>query len=158
MREYSQKIAENIKQFLEDDDWNYRMDEENGVISTGMKLKCKFQRADVSIRIGTDTFMVLFILPVNAEESVRPKVLDFINRANYGLIRGGFEMDIRDGEVRFRTSHYCGKNIDMIDSEIIGDAVYLNYSMVERYGSELMAVMMGFMEPDEAIEKADNRE
>ncbi|MBR5372270.1 MAG: YbjN domain-containing protein [Oscillospiraceae bacterium] len=157
MRDYSLKIAEMVKQFLDDDDWRYKFDEENGVVNTGMKLNCKFQRADVSIRVNSDTFLVLFILPVNADEDIRPKVLDFINRANYGLIRGGFEMDVRDGEVRFRTSHYCGENCDMICADVIKDAIYLNYSMVERYGSELMAVMMGFMEPEEAIEKADNK-
>ena len=31
MREYSLKIAETVKQFLDEDEWNYDFDEENGV-------------------------------------------------------------------------------------------------------------------------------
>jgi len=36
--------------------------------------------------------------------SKRGAVAEFINRANYGIIIGNFEMDFADGEIRYKTS------------------------------------------------------
>jgi len=155
MREYSLKIAETVKQFLDTDEWNYDFDEENGVFHSGVKLKCKFQHAEIMIRTYNDAFTVLFVLPVKADAETRAKVTEFLMRANYGMIRGGFEMDLHDGEVRFRTAHYCGSDVDLVSCDAVRENIALNYQIVNRYGSELMAVMMGFMEPEEAIEKAE---
>ena len=157
MREYSLKIAETIKQFLEDDDWKYDFDEENGVIYTGLKLDCKFQRVDIMFRVHNDTFTSIFTLPLKTDEEARLKVAEFLTRANFGMIRGGFEMDFSDGEIRFRSAHYCGSNNDLVDPDCVHEVIGLSYTIIERYGNELMAVMMGFMEPEEAAEKADNK-
>lgn len=155
MQEYSLKIAEAIEQFLKEDDWNFEPVDENGLIQFGIRLKCKFQHANINVRVRQGSFMVLTILPVCADEESRPKVIDFINRANYGFIHGNFEMDPRDGEVRFRTSQNCGDDEILISSEIIKECIYLNLSMVERYGTPLMKVMMGAIEPEQAIEEAE---
>jgi len=155
MQDYSLKIADAIEQFLKEDDWNFEPVDENGVIRFGIRLKCKFQHADIHVRIRQSGFMVLAVLPITADEESRPQVLDFINRANYGFIHGNFEMDPRDGEVRFRTSQNCGDDEVLVSSEIIRECIYLNLSMVERYGTPLMKVMMGALEPEEAIEQAE---
>lgn len=154
MQDYSLKIAEAIEEFLKNDDWNFDATDENGIIRFGIKLRCKFQHADIRVRVRQDSYLVLTTLPVTADEDSRAKVLDFINRANYGFVHGNFEMDPRDGELRFRTSQNCGRDI-LINSDIIKESIYLNLSMVERYGTPLMKVMMGVATPEEAIEEAE---
>ncbi len=158
MREFSLKLAEEIQQFLRDDDWNFDEVDENGVITFGVRLKCKFQQAHVAIRVREDSYMVLATLPIKADEDTRPKVLDFLNRANYGMVHGNFEMDPRDGEVRFRTSQSCGDSEVLISQEIIKESIYLNLSMCERYGTPMVKVMMGFASPEEAIAEAEGEE
>jgi hypothetical protein len=48
---------------------------------------------------------VLFysVAPVAVAEERRVDVAELILRANYGAVLGGFEMDVDDGEVRYRT-------------------------------------------------------
>jgi hypothetical protein len=44
------------------------------------------------------------VAPFNVPEETRPAVMEFITRANYGLVIGNFELHLADGEVRFKTS------------------------------------------------------
>jgi hypothetical protein len=50
--------------------------------------------------------LVLFVsvLPVTAAPARRPALAELLNRINYGLTIGNFEMDPADGEIRFRTA------------------------------------------------------
>lgn len=157
MQDYSLKIAETIEDFLRADDWKFDEVDENGVIRFGVSLKCKFRRCNVAIQVRNTCFMVLATLPLTADEESRPNVVEFLNRANYGLIRGGFEMDMSDGEVRYRTSQYCGDEEILISHEMVKDTLYVSLSMLERYGTPLLEVMMGNLDPAEAIEQAEQK-
>jgi hypothetical protein len=44
------------------------------------------------------------VAPFNIPEETRPAVMQFITRANHGLVIGNFELDLADGEVRCKTS------------------------------------------------------
>ena len=155
MQDYSLKIAETIEDFLRKDDWKFEETDENGIIRFGVSLKCKFRRCNVAIQVRNTCFMVLATLPLTADEESRPNVLEFMDRANYGLIRGGFEMDMSDGEIRYRTSQYCGDEDVLISHETVKDTLYVTLSMVERYGTALLEVMMGNLSPSEAIERSE---
>ncbi|MBR5405012.1 MAG: YbjN domain-containing protein [Oscillospiraceae bacterium] len=156
MQDYSLKIAETIEDFLRADDWKFDPVDENGVIRFSVSLKCKFRRCNVAIQVRNTCFMVLATLPLTADEESRPNVLEYLNRANYGLIRGGFEMDMADGEVRYRTSQYCGDEDVLISHETVKDTLYVSLSMLERYGTAMLEVMLGNLEPAEAIEQAEH--
>lgn len=155
MQDYSLKIAETIEDFLRKDDWKFEETDENGIIRFGVSLKCKFRRCNVAIQVRNTCFMVLATLPLTADEESRPNVLEFMDRANYGLIRGGFEMDMSDGEIRYRTSQYCGDEDVLISHETVKDTLYVTLSMIERYGTALLEVMMGNLSPSEAIERSE---
>ena len=43
-------------------------------------------------------------MPNHAEEAKRPEAAEFVARANYGMRIGNFELDMEDGEVRFKVS------------------------------------------------------
>jgi hypothetical protein len=44
------------------------------------------------------------VCPYNVPEEGRPAAMEFVTRVNYGLLVGNFELDLADGEVRFKTS------------------------------------------------------
>ncbi len=44
------------------------------------------------------------VAPLNVPEETRPAVMEFITRANFGLVIGNFELNLEDGEVRSKTS------------------------------------------------------
>lgn len=77
------------------------------------------------------------------------EVAEFITRANYGMVIGNFEMDFRDGEVRYKTS------VDVEGSEltyeICRQVVVTNVMLMDRYLPGIMAVITGALTPAQAI-------
>ncbi len=48
--------------------------------------------------------LIYSIFPVHVPAARRSEVSEFLTRANYGQARGCFEMNLEDGETRYRTS------------------------------------------------------
>ena len=82
-------------------------------------------------------------------------VAEFITRANYGLKVGNFEMDMDDGEARFKTS------IDVEKSELtrmlVSNLVYINVWTMDRYLPGILSVAYGSETPRQAINKIEGR-
>lgn len=154
-KDYSGRIARAIEGFFDDENWRYDEINENGIIKTGTAIDGKLKSVQIYINITSDGFTINSVLNVSADEDTMADVAEFITRANYGLRHGNFEMDYRDGEIRYRTSCYCGD--DMIpSSDIIKFLLYTNIIMIERYGNALLSVMFGMASPEEAIKNAEN--
>lgn len=81
-----------------------------------------------------------------------PKVADFINRANYGLPLGNFELDMNDGELNYKNS------VDVTGGELtkgmVETLVKFSIECVNRYLPGLEAVLAG-KNPRAAIEAID---
>ena len=56
------------------------------------------------ICLGPDLILAFSQLPIFAPVYRRPALCETIARANYGLYLGNFEMDMGDGELRFKSS------------------------------------------------------
>ena len=84
----------------------------------------------------------------------RAEVAEFLTRANYGLHVGNFEMDVDDGEIRFKTS------VDLegseLSQEMLRRLVQINLSLVDRYLVGIQLVLAGST-PLEAVEIAEGR-
>lgn len=153
-REYSMEIAELIEEFLNEDDWNYKMDEEMGVFIFDLSLRCKMKKVKYYINVQKDGFVVNCRFPIGGGEDTQADLLEFINRANYGLRYGNFEMDMRDYEVQFRMSHFCGEGLPTFEE--IRDALYRTGAMADRYGDAMLSVIFGGASPKDAIEAAES--
>lgn len=94
------------------------------------------------------------IAPVNVPEEYRGAVSEFLTRANYGLPLGNFEMDYRDGEVRFKTS------IDVeggeLTSTMIENLLKSNLTTMDQYLPGLMQVLYGNVAPAAAVEAIES--
>ncbi len=102
----------------------------------------------------TAQFIFYSVCPVNVPENKRLSVAEFITRANYGLLIGNFELDLVDGEIRFKTSIDV-KN-DRLSSALFQPLVYTNVVMMDRYLPGIMAVIYGGVSPENAIAHIEN--
>jgi hypothetical protein len=79
------------------------------------------------------------VVPFNVPQERRMAVAEFVTRANYGLSIGNFELDLDDGEVRFKTS------LDVKGAELtvplVERAVVMNLHATNRYLPGLQALM-----------------
>ena len=149
---YSSAIADRIVRFLTEDDWKYRFDEEKGLIKTGLKLKNKMKSVEIAFDLRDDKFFVYYICPLNTGEDERPEMLRLMNLINYSLMFGNFEMDERDGEIRFRYAVDCDNNLP--SPEVIRHSVYRSAATISKYGDAIIQVMMGFATGKDAYNKA----
>jgi hypothetical protein len=88
------------------------------------------------------------LLEVDVPVARREAMALFVTRANFGLVLGNFELDLDDGELRFKTS------IDVEGTELtaalLDPLVLANIAMVNRYLPGIRAVASG-ADPADAI-------
>lgn len=58
---YSNEIANVVKQFLTDDDWHYSFDEERGIFDFGLRVRSKIQKIKYLIDVKEDEMVVYTI-------------------------------------------------------------------------------------------------
>lgn len=82
-------------------------------------------------------------------EGRRREVMEFLTRANYGLLLGNFEYDVNDGEVRFKCS------ADLEDGELthaqFQNLLLVGLSVMDRYFPGLQRVIQGTADAPAAI-------
>lgn len=93
-------------------------------------------------------------VPIRVPEADRLRAVDYLNRANWGLCFGGFELDPRDGEVRFRAT--VDTDAGTVGAERIRRMIHTVVPVCERYFRGLMEVVFAGAEPVEAIRVAES--
>ncbi len=78
---------------------------------------------------------------------------EFINRANFGMIIGNFELDLGDGEVRYKTSVDL-EGVD-IQANMLRNLLYANVLTMDKYFTGLMRVTYGGITAEEAIREIE---
>lgn len=149
MSKYSTKIADAIQEFLHDDDWHYTFREEKGTFHFSLSTHSRLNTVDYFIVVREDHYRVLCVSPlsVNTDDAQElARMAEFITRANYGMTRGCFEMDYRDGEIRFRMTVDCDGDA-VPTQEIVKNSVYIPASMFNRYGSGMVHTMFSDLNP-----------
>lgn len=149
MSKYSTKIADAIQEFLHDDDWHYTFREEKGTFHFSLSTRSRLNTVDYFIAVREDHYRVLCVSPlsVNTDDAQElARMAEFITRANYGMTRGCFEMDYRDGEIRFRMTVDCDGDA-VPTQEIVKNSVYVPASMFNRYGSGMVHTMFSDLNP-----------
>ena len=91
--------------------------------------------------------------PVRIPKRTRRKAMEFITRANFGLLFGGFEMSLDDGDVFYRTS--CNVADGSLTMEMVGDLAWAGVFAFDRYLPRLLEVVYGKRPVDEAVREAD---
>lgn len=146
-------LFERVAGYLDANDWRHDADTEKGYFSMGCRIK------EASVRVIIDVFesddwrrlLTFSTYPVMVPEHRRSAVVEALTRINYQLVYGNFEMDLADGEVRFRTVVEAEKDLD---DAMIDRVLNANLSAVDRYFAALMTITYGNASPDTVIDLA----
>src|SRR5262249_32831943 len=148
------RVFNAVVDYLTEDDWKFTVLEGDGAFVLSFRGKSGswqcFGRADEE----KECFSFYSILPPHASEDKRGGVAEFVTRANYGLIIGNYELDRRDGQVRYKTS------IDIEGGELthkmVENLIYANLTTMDDYFPGFMAVMYGDKDPEEVITEIES--
>ena len=133
-----------VENFFEQDKIKFTPFDERNVARAIYNVDARFGHATIFFHAYNDRLVLHMMIPLKAEENERQKVAEFLLRANYGLKIGGFDFDFDDGEISYRIS------IEQIDFSVI-----IGLMMIEKYGNELVKVMFGLVEPEDAVASAE---
>jgi len=150
-------VIDQVREYLDKNDWkyDYEVDGDRKTIRAGVSLNCKLQSVKLGVTFKEMGYTVYAMSPMSADEQTRPVVVEYITRANYGVRNGNFEMDYRDGEIRYKV-YVPTKGLDTIPDEIIEESFLIPPTMFNRYGNGLAALMLGFSDPETEIKKAES--
>jgi hypothetical protein len=145
---YSTQIANTVRKFLTGDDWNFSFDDDKGLFTFNLTMKTKMKKISYRVLVNDNGYSVYAASPLGADDCLH-EMAEFVCRANYGLRNGNFELDFRDGEVRYK----CYVNCDgqMPCDEIVKDSIYVPYFMMKRYGDGIISVIFGNQTAEEAV-------
>ena len=154
--EYSEELVDVIRGFLEGDDWKFDFDDEHGVFNFGVGIESKLKNLKYLIPVRSDSYVVYARSPLDADcddKDVMREMADFICRANYGLRNGNFELDMTDGELRYKVFVDCD-GITPTD-EIIRGSIVIPAMMFDRYAPGILDIMFKGSTAEEAIAKCE---
>ena len=147
------RVFDSVIAFLQEDNWRYEEIPGEFVIRftfTGKNARFEcFGRANEEHEI----FVFYTIIPIRAPESQRLLIVELFARINYGLNIGNFEMDMNDGEIRYKTS------IDVeggeLASRMVETLIAVNISTTDRYFPSFADVMYAGAVPAEAVTRIE---
>lgn len=156
-KNYSKTIANSVGTFLKEDNWRHDFDEENGIFNTSIQLGCKIKTVRYIIDIRQNDYIVYVYSPIGPNSNDKEAMLraaEFLTRANYSLVLGNFEIDMRDGEIRYKVCVLCDG--DTLSQRVIRRSMYVPAVMLERYGNGLLNVLYSDISPQKAYEQCEN--
>lgn len=147
------QIFNAIVGFFEEDDWNFNWVEGMPVLSMPFTGKNGKWMCYAQAREKQEQFVFYSVCPINVPPEKMSAAVEFITRANYGMIIGNFELDYNDGEIRYKTS------IDVegasLTHALAKQMVYANVIIMDRYLPGIMRVIYGDAKPIDEIEKIE---
>lgn len=154
-KKYSAEIANAITQFLTEDDWHYRFDEGDGTYRMGLRLEGDLDHVDIHIHVYDDSFTVSVVSPIKVKKNPakRQEMAEFICRANYGLKCGGFQYDIRDGEILYKVYVSCHNMVP--SQEMVKHSLYIPAAMFDKYSGGMLAILFGGSNAKDAVDACE---
>lgn len=154
--EYSNELADLVKKFLVDDDWHFSFDENTGVFEFGLRVKSKIKKINYIVDVHKDEIVVYGMCPIGADHTdsnMMVQMAEFLCRANYGLKNGCFELDFRDGEIRYKSFIDC-EDV-MPSNEVIKNSIYCTAAMFKRYAPGIVDIIFAGSSAEEVIAKCE---
>ncbi len=145
----SAPLFEQLKTYFQQGGWVFDIIPERAMIRMGFRGQSGEWAFFAQAR--EEQSQVVFYSRASLQVDVprRLALAEFLTRSNYGVIIGNFEMDLKDGEVRFKTS------MDIEGGELtppmIHNLVGTNVRMMDRYLPGIFAVAQEGKDPIEAL-------
>ena len=152
-----EQMVDAVRDWLDGDDWHYEYIAEKQLIKMGISLKSKIKSGTIFIDFKEDCYLVYLYAPISGDKDNLGELTKYLTMANYGLPNGNFELDVDDGEIRYKTYVNCDE-LETLPDQIIKDSIYVGCVMMDRYGDGIAALALGFSDAETEINKAEHRD
>ena len=153
---YSTEIVNAIKDYLDNDDWKYTFDEDDGTFQFKLRIDGPVHVLEYTLWVEDDRYYLYASINLSVDPDDHEKMLnmaEFICRATAGIINGNFEFNMENGEICYKTFVNC-KGIHPTD-DIIASSIYAASGMFERYMNGICDIIFRNVPAKEAAEACD---
>lgn len=157
---YSKRISDMINKFLTEDDWVYSFDGKKGRFMFDLGLKGKIiKKLSFVIDVEEDEYMVIATSPLGADENdkkMMSSMAEFLCLVNYRLKCGCFDMDMKDGEIRYKVFVDCSGIMPSLEQ--IKNSIYCPAAMFKRYKPGIINIILENASAEDAFKKCINEQ
>ncbi len=145
----SRKILED---YLEQEELEYHLDDTDPdrILVVFQTKQLSNVSLDITI-LNSRTVLFLSRMPINIPPAYRIEVCEFITRVNYGVVLGGFELDLDEGDLNYKIVGTVSRTTDL-DQEAFCRLLYLGNSMLDKYASGILSILYGGKSAKQAYE------
>jgi len=148
-------IFDTMYDFFQQEDWKFERMGEQPILRMGINGKNGKWACYAQAREDQEQFVFYSVCPVNAPDDKRVTIAELLTRLNYGLVIGNFEMDMRDGEIRYKTS--VDVEGDRVSHALVRNVVFVNLQMMDRCLPAIMGCMYGGLSPQQAADQLETQ-
>ena len=157
---YSKQIAERIRNVLQEDGREFEFDKAEGVFAFTLPLhdSC-IDRLQYYIFVLDDRYILYAHPPFRADLTDRCnkwQLAMFLLRANYVLYDGSFQLNYRNGIIRYRIFHQCDDHIP--SEENVREAIQAAAYAYVTYGCGIAGILRQKMTAAYAFEVSQNEQ
>ena len=128
-----------LVQFLNEEKFKFELEEDSKIATLFISGSSGTWMGLAKVDEDNEQMVFYSIIPSRVAPEIRPIVMEYITRANYNLIMGNFEMDLEDGEIRFKTSiDFSGEKLT---KRLVKNIIFYNLIAMDRFLDGLMQVM-----------------
>ena len=148
------KVYELFKKHLDDHKFKYEAYDDDHVLKMIVHGEDLPQPTVIRILDDRDIVQILSPLPCMMPEEKRVDAAVAVSVANYGLVVGNFDFDMRDGEIRFRVSmDFEGLELNDIAIKNLLSPVFV---ITDRYNDRFFMLGKGMITLEQFIEQENN--
>jgi len=147
-------IFETATQFLVDDGWPVKRIEESNSLHMLFKGENGVWTCIAHALEERRSVIFYSVCPIDIPLERYGEIMEFITRANYGMLNGAFELDLSDGDLRYRTALTVPDGDPT--SQSLKFIVYDNVTTMDLYLPGLYAVAAGEEDALHAIDMVES--
>ena len=145
------EVYEKFKAHLEDHKFRFNARDDELVITLTVNGDDLPQPTAIRILADRNVVQVLSQNPSHIPEDKRVDAAVAVSVANYGMINGAFDLDMNDGEIRFRVAQsYEGMEIT---EEFLKYILGITFFTTDKYNDRFFMLGKGMMTLEQFIEK-----
>ena len=144
------QVYEMIKKYLEDHHVSFKTHDEDLVLTMTLQGDDLPQPTFVEVDDKRKIIQIVSPIPSHIPEDKRIDAAVAVSVANYGLANGSFDLDMNDGEIRYRVAQgFMGIEVS---EELIGYMIAVIFQTTDKYNDRFFMLGKGLISLDKFIE------
>lgn len=151
---YSEIIAGEINKYLTAGDWRFSFDDQLGWFDFSLDIRGRLKKVDFIVKTKSDFYLVYAYCPLSVDAEKIATMAELVCRANFGIFDGSFELDVRDGELRYKSFVDCRGGITPTKDRI-ERSIFIPAWMFDKFGNSIADIIFTNVSAAEAVERCE---